>query len=160
MSKGLLPEWESPADNMKTLILELEEACRRVVEDDEGYAEQRTARLAIEILFASRVAAYNRLFVEWEAAHDWQRERAQLEAEVERLQRLESYVCGVIAMGTQADLRVENLPMGSLPKFSPSEDKQTRIYDGGDFKDFNAIEPPRFFEDEGDPPIESEGRVE
>jgi hypothetical protein len=55
-------------------------------------------------------AAYDKLFAEWEAANDWQRERVQLEAKVERLQRLESYVCGVIAMGTQADLRVENLP--------------------------------------------------
>jgi hypothetical protein len=38
------------------------------------------------------------------------RDVATLTKHVERLERLESYVCGVIAMGTQADLRVENLP--------------------------------------------------
>lgn len=104
MSKGLLldDETEICIDN---LVWDYRTYC-----DNPNYeteAKLDASRHALRACFGE----YDRLFVEWEAANDWQRERPALLLEVERLRRFERYVCEVIAMGNQADLTVEALPI-------------------------------------------------
>lgn len=83
-------------------------------------------------------AAYDKLFAEWEAANDWQRERAVLYREIERLRAVEARVFGLIAMGDPC----------TAEAFS----------DLGPVLAYSIV--PGSIEDEDDPPIEREGRTE
>lgn len=101
------------AEAIDALIQIVREECEALEETDDGLMaatieeEVSAARSNLERLYREQREAKEVMFEAYRQAED---EVAALKKEIERLRRFETYVCQVIAMGSQAELTVETLP--------------------------------------------------